>query len=64
MNVREIMTINPVCATQDTSLEEVARMMVENDCGQIPVVEERLALAGVRLAAALNEALTAAPPQS
>lgn len=40
MNVREIMTINPVCATQDTSLEEVARMMVENDCGQIPVVED------------------------
>ena len=30
---------------------------------QIPVVEQRLALAGVRLAAALNEVLTSAPPQ-
>ena len=30
---------------------------------QIPIVEQRLALAGVRLAVLLNEALTAPPPQ-
>jgi hypothetical protein len=29
---------------------------------QIPVVDQRLALAGIRLAAVLNETLTAAPP--
>jgi hypothetical protein len=29
----------------------------------MPIVEQRLALAGVRLAALLNEVLTAPPPQ-
>jgi CBS domain-containing protein len=41
MNVKEIMTENPICCTSATSLEEVARMMVENDCGAIPVVEDQ-----------------------
>lgn len=39
MRVREIMTANPACCTPDTNLGEVARMMVENDCGCIPVVD-------------------------
>lgn len=39
MQVKEIMTENPACCTPDTNLREVARMMVENDCGCIPVVE-------------------------
>jgi CBS domain-containing protein len=39
MTVREIMTETPTCCTPDTRLQEVARMMVENDCGAIPVVE-------------------------
>ena len=38
MQVREIMTTNPACCTSDTPLQEVARMMVEHDCGEIPVV--------------------------
>ncbi len=37
----EIMTENPICCLPDTPLEEVARMMVENDCGIIPVVEDQ-----------------------
>jgi CBS domain-containing protein len=36
--VREIMTSNPFCCTADTSLEEVAKAMVEHDCGEIPIV--------------------------
>lgn len=36
--VKDIMTENPVCCTSETPLEEVARMMLENDCGCIPVV--------------------------
>ena len=36
-----VMTANPACCTGDTPLREVARMMVENDCGEIPVVESR-----------------------
>jgi len=39
MLVEEIMTKNPACCTSDTSLQEVAKMMVDNDCGCIPVVE-------------------------
>ena len=38
MYVREIMTSNPFCCTADTSLEEVAKAMVEHDCGEIPIV--------------------------
>jgi len=39
MKVREIMTTNPACCTRDTPLSEVARTMVDRDCGQIPVVD-------------------------
>ena len=38
MQVKEIMTSNPFCCTADTSLEEVAKAMVEHDCGEIPIV--------------------------
>jgi CBS domain-containing protein len=37
--VRDIMTEDPACSTPDTPLQEVARLMAENDCGCIPVVE-------------------------
>jgi CBS domain-containing protein len=39
MQVREIMSKDPVCCDPDSSLREVARLMVEHDCGEIPVVE-------------------------
>ena len=38
MQVKEIMTADPFCCTADTSLEEVAKAMVEHDCGEIPIV--------------------------
>jgi uncharacterized protein YegP (UPF0339 family)/CBS domain-containing protein len=41
MQVREVMSVNPSCCTQDTSLQEVARLMAENDCGCIPVVDNQ-----------------------
>jgi CBS domain-containing protein len=40
MQVKEMMTANPVCCTSDTSLPDVARLMVVKDCGEIPVVED------------------------
>jgi CBS domain-containing protein len=40
MKVKEIMTAGPACCTPDTTLERVARMMVDRDCGQIPVVDD------------------------
>ncbi len=41
MNVREIMSRDPVCCTPNTNIVEAAKLMVENDCGQIPVVEDQ-----------------------
>lgn len=41
MKVREIMTKDPACCTTDSSLQEAAKMMKENDCGCIPVVESK-----------------------
>lgn len=42
MIVKEVMTADPACCAPDTRLPEVARMMVDNDCGEIPVVENRI----------------------
>ncbi|HZQ54480.1 MAG TPA: CBS domain-containing protein [Bryobacteraceae bacterium] len=41
MQVRELMTSKPTCCTPDTPLQEVARMMLRCDCGEIPVVDSR-----------------------
>ena len=40
MTVSTVMTKNPACCTPRTSLTEVASLMVSNDCGEIPVVED------------------------
>lgn len=39
MKINEIMTKTPACCLPSTSLPDVAHLMVENDCGAIPVVE-------------------------
>ena len=39
MQVREIMSEDPMCCTATTTLVDVARMMVEQDCGEIPVCD-------------------------
>jgi CBS domain-containing protein len=41
MNVNDAMTTPAKCCTADASLEEIARMMWQEDCGAIPVVDER-----------------------
>ncbi len=41
MLVKEIMTKNPVCCMPDSNLQEVSQMMIDNDCGCIPVVENK-----------------------
>jgi CBS domain-containing protein len=40
MQVRDIMSVDAICCTPDTSLAEVAQMMVTQDCGEIPVCDE------------------------
>ncbi len=41
MRVRDIMTEGPACCTRNTRLLDVAKMMVDHNCGAIPVVESR-----------------------
>src|SRR6266481_8208509 len=41
MQVKDVMTADPACCTADTPLPHVARMMVDNDCGEIPVVDDK-----------------------
>ena len=36
---RDVMTPNPVCCTPTMTLDEVAKLMAHNDCGEIPVVD-------------------------
>src|SRR4030095_15657018 len=39
MNVKEVMTPSPACCVAETKLQEVAKLMVDNDCGEIPVID-------------------------
>lgn len=40
MQVSEVMTENPACCGPKDTVKAAARLMVENDCGEIPVVDE------------------------
>ena len=44
MTVRDLMTANPAVCTRDTALADVARLMVDCDCGEIPVVDSEIAM--------------------
>lgn len=39
MKVKDIMTADVRVATPETTLEEIARMLLEHDCGAIPIVK-------------------------
>ena len=36
---RDVMTVNPACCKPETPLDQVARLMVQHDCGEIPVID-------------------------
>ncbi len=42
MQVKEVMTSDPASCAPDTTLPEVAKMMVDKDCGEIPVLENKI----------------------
>ena len=44
---RDVMTPDPACCTPGTSIDDVAKLMVQNDCGEIPVVDTRDRVVGV-----------------
>jgi CBS domain-containing protein len=36
---RDVMTPDPACCTAGTTLDQVAKMMIQHSCGEIPVVD-------------------------
>jgi CBS domain-containing protein len=36
---RDVMTESPAVCSPETTLDQVAKMMVDNDCGEIPIVD-------------------------
>jgi CBS domain-containing protein len=47
MLARDIMTADPACCSPDTPLDQVAKMMIQNDCGEIPIVDQSSRAVGV-----------------
>lgn len=41
------MTLNPACCTPETPLDQVAKLMVQHDCGEIPVIDSAEHVVGV-----------------
>jgi CBS domain-containing protein len=44
---RDVMTPDPACCTRQTTLDEVAKLMIQKDCGEIPVIDSSDQLVGV-----------------
>ena len=40
MQVKDIMTTDPACCTPATKIQEAVRLMIDYDCGEIPVVDD------------------------
>jgi CBS domain-containing protein len=36
---RDVMTPDPACCSPHTSIDQVAKMMIQNNCGEIPIVD-------------------------
>jgi len=44
---RDIMTRDPACCTPSTTLDEVAKLMLKNNCGEIPIIDTSDHVVGV-----------------
>lgn len=44
---RDVMTPEPACCTPHTPVDEVAKLMVANNCGEIPVIDTNDRIVGV-----------------
>lgn len=47
MDIRSVMTTDPTTCTPEATLRQVAQMMKQHDCGQIPVVDQKRQPLGV-----------------
>lgn len=41
MRAEEIMTRDPATCTPDTRIQDVAQLMLDHDCGEIPIIDDR-----------------------
>ena len=44
---RDVMTPDPTCCSPHTTLDEVAKLMSQSDCGEIPIIDSTDRLVGV-----------------
>lgn len=44
---KDLMTANPACCKPETPLDQVAKLMVQHDCGEIPVLDVSEQVVGV-----------------
>jgi CBS domain-containing protein len=44
MRVRDVMTSDIGCCTVDSTIQEAAQLMVQCNCGCVPIVEDRLSM--------------------
>jgi CBS domain-containing protein len=44
---RDVMTRDPACCSADTPLDQVAKLMVQNNCGEIPIIDRSDHVVGV-----------------
>ena len=44
---RDVMTPDPACCSPHTTLDEVAKLMARNDCGEIPIIDTTDQIVGV-----------------
>ena len=44
---RDVMTVNPALCKPETALDQVAKLMVQHDCGEIPVIDSAEQVVGV-----------------
>lgn len=44
---KDVMTPDPACCTPHTTLDDVAKMMAQNNCGEIPVIDPSDQIVGV-----------------
>jgi CBS domain-containing protein len=47
MKANELMTPSPCCCSENDSAQDVARMMRDNDCGSVPVVNDSGGVVGI-----------------
>ena len=44
---RDVMTSDPACCTAGATLDQIARLMTQHDCGQIPILDHKRQPIGV-----------------